>query len=89
MQVIKVWIALVMALVVFQAQAQVQEARGKVSVNYRDQIGTFDKKEVPAKVKQQAQQEAMLKAVEAYFAEAGQAEAANFDGIRSKCYVRR
>ena len=84
MQVIKLFISLLMALVVIHAHGQVQEARGKVSVNYKDQIGTFDKKEAPAKVKQQAQQEAMLRAVEAYFAEAGQSESVNFDGIRSK-----
>ena len=84
MQMIKLFLSLLMAVVVTHAQAQVQQARGQFAINYKDQIGTFDKKEAPAKVKQQAEQEAMLKAVEAYFAEAGQAESANFDGIRSK-----
>lgn len=84
MQVIKLFIALLMAIVVTHAHAQVHQARGQFAVNYKDHIGVFDKTEAPAKVKQQAQQEAMLKAVEAYFAEAGQAESTNFDGIRSK-----
>lgn len=72
------------ALLSTQAHAQVQQARGQFAIVYKDQIGTFGKKEAPAKVKQQAQQEAAIKAVEAYFAEAGQSEAANFDGVRAK-----
>lgn len=84
MQVIKMFLALLTAIVAANAQAQVHQARGQFAVTYKEHIGTFDKKEAPAKVKQQAQQEAMIKAVEAYFAEAGQAESANFDGIRSK-----
>lgn len=84
MQVIKRFLALLVVVVAAHAQAQVHQARGQYAVNYKEHVGAFDKKEAPAKVKQQAQQEAMLKAVEAYFAEAGQAEASNFDGIRSK-----
>jgi hypothetical protein len=64
--------------------AQVQQARGQFAIVYKDQIGTFGKKEAPAEVKQRAQQEAAIKAVEAYFAEAGQSASANFDGIRAK-----
>lgn len=84
MQVIKRFLALLVVAVAAHAQAQIHQARGQYAVNYKEHVGAFDKKEAPAKVKQQAQQEAMLKAVEAYFAEAGQAEASNFDGIRSK-----
>jgi hypothetical protein len=84
MQVVKLCLALLIAACGIHAQAQVHQARGQFAVNYKDQIGTFDKKEAPAKVKQQAQQEAAIKAVEAYYAEAGQAESSNFDAIRSK-----
>ncbi|RPE73226.1 hypothetical protein EDC62_0937 [Tibeticola sediminis] len=74
------------ALLVFltPVKAQIHQARGQFVINYKDALGTFDRKQVPASVKQKAQQEAMLKAVEAYFAEAGQAEAASFDSIRAK-----
>jgi hypothetical protein len=84
MQVIKFFIALLIALVGMQASAQVQQARGQYVLDYKEYLGTFDKKEVPAKARSKAQQEAALKAVEHYFAEAGQSESANFDAIRSK-----
>lgn len=84
MQVIKFFIAALIAMVAVGAQAQVQQARGQYALNYKEYLGTFDKKEAPAKAKQKAQQEAMLKAVEAYYAEAGQSESANFDAIRGK-----
>ena len=64
--------------------AQIQQARGQFDIVYKDQIGTFGKKEAPAAIKQRAQQEAAIKAVEAFFAEAGQSASANFDGIRAK-----
>lgn len=84
MQVIKFFVALLIAAVSMQAGAQVQQARGQYAIDYKAYLGTFDKTEVPAKAKQKAQQEAMFKAVERYYAEAGQSESANFDVIRSK-----
>lgn len=84
MQVIKYLITLLIAAFALQAAAQVQQARGKYTVNYKDAIGVFDRKEAPNPVKEKARQEAQLKAVEAYYAEAGQSESANFDAIRSK-----
>ncbi|MCA1324439.1 hypothetical protein [Herbaspirillum sp. alder98] len=76
--------ALAIAFLVLPASAQVQQARGQYSINYKESIGVFDRKEAPAAVKQKAKQEAALRAVETYFAEAGQSESANFDTIRSK-----
>ncbi|NCT82317.1 MAG: hypothetical protein GXC94_04185 [Comamonadaceae bacterium] len=84
MQIIKFFIVLLLAAAGARAEAQIQQARGQYALNYKEMLGAFDKKEAPPKAKQQAQQEAMLKAVEFYYAEAGQAEAANFDAIRSK-----
>ncbi len=84
MQVVKYLIAMLLSAVALQAGAQIQQARGQYTVNYKDSLGTFDRKEVPAAVKQKARQEAELKAIEAYYAEAGQSESANFDAIRSK-----
>jgi hypothetical protein len=57
--------------------AQVQQARGKATVSYKG-------RSAPADVKVKAQQEAELKAVEFYYAEAGESEAANFDAVRDK-----
>lgn len=84
MQVIKIFLAALMAAIALQAGAQVQQARGQATVNYKDAIGTFDRREVPSGAKQKARQDAELKAVESYYAEAGQSESANFDAIRSK-----
>lgn len=84
MQVGKYLIAMLMAAFALQAAAQIQQARGQYTVNYKESIGTFDRKEAPGPVKQKARQEAQLKAVEAYYAEAGQSESANFNAIRSK-----
>jgi hypothetical protein len=84
MQVIKFFVAMMIAVVCTQASAQVQQARGQYVLDYREYLGNFDKKEAPAKAKLKAQQEATLKAVEHYFAEAGQSESANLDAIRSK-----
>lgn len=84
MQVIKYVIAMLAAAFAVQASAQIQQARGQYTVNYKDSIGILDRKEAPGPVKQKARQEAQLKAVEAYYAEAGQAESANFNAIRSK-----
>jgi hypothetical protein len=67
-----------------QAGAQVQQARGSYSTGYKAPSGVFASKEAPGEVKQKARLEAALKAVEAYYAEAGQSESANFDAIRDK-----
>lgn len=84
MQVIKRVFGLLLLAVALQTTAQVQQARGQSSIVYKESIGVFDKKEVPAAAKQKAREEATLKAVEAYFAEAGQSESANFEVIRRK-----
>jgi hypothetical protein len=59
------------------AFAQIQQARGKATVAYTGKAATPD-------VKAKAQQNAQLKAVEMYYAEAGESEAANFDAMRAK-----
>ncbi|ALU87567.1 hypothetical protein [Herbaspirillum rubrisubalbicans] len=84
MQVIRTLIALMLAMLLLPASAQIQQARGQYSINYKDALGVFDRKEAPAPIKQKARQEAALKAVESYYAEAGQSESANFDAIRAK-----
>lgn len=84
MQVMKYLIAVVIAALAMQVGAQVHQARGQFALSYKDSVGTFGRKEAPAEIKQKAQQEAALKAVETYFAEAGQSESANFDTIRAK-----
>lgn len=83
---IAAWLVMLALLMLAPAwsHAQVQQSRGQFSIVYKDQIGTFGKKEAPPAVKQKAQQEAAIKAVEAYFAEAGQSASANFDSIRAK-----
>ncbi|HOM14381.1 MAG TPA: hypothetical protein PLB41_13795, partial [Rubrivivax sp.] len=63
MQVVKYLIAMLLSAVALQAGAQIQQARGQYTVNYKDSLGTFDRKEVPAAVKQKARQEAELKAI--------------------------
>ncbi|MFT4103116.1 MAG: hypothetical protein QM674_19200 [Burkholderiaceae bacterium] len=73
-----------LASIALQAGAQVHQARGQYSANYKELLGTFDRKEAPTAFKQKARQEATLKAIEMYFAEAGQSESANFDAIRAK-----
>lgn len=84
MQVIKFFAALLIVVFSLHAEAQVQQGRGQYTLDYKEYLGILDKKEAPAKAKQKAQQEAMFKAVERYYAEAGQSESANFDVIRSK-----
>jgi hypothetical protein len=59
------------------ASAQVQRAAGKATVPYTGKAVTPD-------VKAKALQNAQLKAVEFYYAEAGESEAANFDAMRQK-----
>lgn len=84
MQVVRFFMAFVLAALALQASAQVHQARGQYTISYKESVGLFDRKEAPAQVKQKAQQEAALKAVEAYYAEAGQSESANFDAIRAR-----
>lgn len=84
MQVIRTLIALMLAMLLLPASAQIQQARGQYSISYKEALGVFDRKEVPAAFKQKARQEAALKAVETYYAEAGQSESANFDAIRAR-----
>jgi len=78
MQVIqKILLCLSMALFAAGAGAQVQQARGKASVSYQDS-------KVSPQDKERALMAAQLKAVEFYYAEAGQSEAENFDAVRDK-----
>ncbi len=78
MQVIrKLFVAFVATLFALSASAQVQKATGKASVPYTAKAVTPD-------VKAKALQNAQLKAVEFYYAEAGESEAANFDAMRAK-----
>ena len=84
MQVVRYLIAVVIAAFAMQVSAQVHQARGQYSLSYKESVGMFGRKEAPDQIKQKAQQEAALKAVEAYYAEAGQSESANFDVIRAK-----
>ncbi|MET4576192.1 hypothetical protein ABIE13_001292 [Ottowia thiooxydans] len=84
MQIMKYLIAVVLAAFAAQLSAQVHQARGQYALSYKDSVSTFGRKEAPAEIKQKAQQEAAMKAVEAYYAEAGQSESANFDAVRGK-----
>ncbi len=84
MQVVRYIIAVVLAAFAMQVSAQVQQARGQYSMVYKELVGAAALKSAPAEIKQKAQQEAALKAVEAYYAEGGQSESANFDAIRGK-----
>lgn len=84
MQMIRYFFVLAAALFVGLAGAQIQQARGQYSLSYKESVGVFGPKEAPVQIRQKAQQLAALKAVESYYAEAGQSESANFDAIRSK-----
>jgi hypothetical protein len=78
MQVVhKLIVWLLLALFAATAGAQVQQARGKASVTYQGRAATADDKA-------RANLAAQLKAVEFYYAEAGQSEAENFDAVREK-----
>lgn len=78
MQVIhKLFVAIFAAAFALSAVAQVQRAAGKATVPYTGKSATPD-------VKAKALQNAQLKAVEFYYAEAGESEAANFDAMRAK-----
>lgn len=78
MQVMKKLIPwLMLALFAVTANAQVQQARGKASVAYQGKAASADDKA-------RAHMAAQLKAVEFYYAEAGQSEAESFDAVREK-----
>lgn len=81
-QILKYLIFFTISIFTLQVSAQIHQGRGQYSVNYKEFIGVFDRKEASPAVKQKAKQEAALKAVESYYAEAGQSESANFDVIR-------
>lgn len=82
MQVIRKALWVLLALTVsMAAQAQVATARGKASVPYEGSV--FGSKASP-EVKEKAFQAAQVKAVEFYYAEAGEAQSANFDAIRDR-----
>ena len=69
--------AVAMALFAVTALAQVQQARGKASVTYQGRAASADDKA-------RAAQAAQLKAVEFFYAEAGESESENFDAVREK-----
>lgn len=71
MQLMKVFMAALALLVAVPAVAQVQQAKGKATESYTSKKLTQD-------VKDRAVRSAQLKAIEIYFAEAGEAETANF-----------
>lgn len=77
MQVIRYLLLLVAAAFAITAGAQVQQARGKASVTYAGSVAS-------AEDKAKAAQAAQLKAIEFYYAEAGESEAENFDTVREK-----
>jgi hypothetical protein len=77
MQVIRSFALLLAASFAISASAQVQQARGKASVTYAGPTAT-------AEDKARAMQAAQLKAVDFYYAEAGESESENFDAVREK-----
>jgi hypothetical protein len=64
-----------------QAMAQTATAKGQATVKYETSL--FNSKVSP-EVKAKAQQQAQLKAVEKYYAEAGESQSANLDIISAK-----
>ena len=77
MQIARSLIAVVLACFAATSFAQVQQARGKASVTYQGRSASADDK---AKATQAAQ----MKAVEFFYAEAGESESDNFDAVREK-----
>ena len=77
MQVVRAFLLVLLSSFAIMSMAQVQQARGKATVTYQGKTASPDDK---AKANQAAQ----LKAVEFYYAEAGQSEAENFDAVRDK-----
>lgn len=77
MQIARSLLAVVLACFAATAMAQVQQARGKASVAYQGRSASADDKA-------RATQAAQLKAVEFFYAEAGESESENFDAVRDK-----
>ena len=77
MQIARSLIAVVLACFAATSIAQVQQARGKASVTYQG-------RSVSADDKAKATQAAQMKAVEFFYAEAGESESDNFDAVREK-----
>jgi hypothetical protein len=77
MQIARSIVVVAMALFAVTALAQVQQARGKASVTYQGRAASADDKA-------RATQGAQLKAVEFFYAEAGESESENFDAVREK-----
>lgn len=77
MQIIRTFLLVLLSSFAIVSMAQVQQAKGKSTVSYRGTAASPDDK---AKANLAAQ----LKAVEFYYAEAGESEAANFDAVRDK-----
>lgn len=77
MQVIRSLALLLAASFAISASAQVQQARGKASVTYAGKTAS-------AEDKAKALQAAQLKAVDFYYAEAGESESENLDTVREK-----
>lgn len=77
MQIIRTLVLLLLSSFAIMSMAQIQQARGKATVSYQGKLASPDDK---AKANLAAQ----LKAVEFYYAEAGQSEAENFDVVRDK-----
>ncbi len=76
-RLIRFFLAIALSCVALTGHAQVQQARGKASVSYQGKTASPDDKA-------RALQMAQLKAVEFYYAEAGESESENFDAVREK-----
>ena len=74
---VRFFMALALSCLALTSFAQVQQARGKASVTYQGKLASPDDKA-------RALQNAQLKAVEFYYAEAGESESENFDAVREK-----
>jgi len=74
---IRLFLMVMLAACAFSAGAQVQQARGKATVTYQGWSASADDKA-------RATQAAELKAVEFYYAEAGESESENFDTVRDR-----
>ncbi|KWR90887.1 hypothetical protein [Cupriavidus sp. IDO] len=79
MSIVRSFFAVLLCVISVGAMAQAQQARGKASVTYTALFGG-----APTEAKTKALTDARVKAVETYYAEAGEAESENFDAIREK-----
>lgn len=77
MQIIRTLLLLALATLSSFTWAQVQQAKGKATITYAGKAAS------PAD-KAKASLAAQLRAVEGYYAEAGESEAENFDAVRDK-----